>query len=256
MAPTPDAFRALARSSPWRFTTLHFTHRRADMEPVEAWLTRPGHLRVRLADGTEQVEEGVPYTTSVLTLAEGPLDRVPPGEGAKPGLAPRGPVQASDPDRAPQSVAPRLREDGLVAKRPEGFDIDYDDPMWQDYAWVAMLDPVELSAGVEVDDVRVWEWRGRTTWTATARAVEGYDPRCSCCALLWGEVSDAIDADGAGGSPAGGWPDVRSYPTAYEISLDVETGVVVDLTPVGVTRERLGFSNEIHQVGHGPTGPP
>ncbi|WP_223286399.1 hypothetical protein [Kocuria atrinae] len=28
IAPEAEDFRALARSSPWRFTTLHFTHRR------------------------------------------------------------------------------------------------------------------------------------------------------------------------------------------------------------------------------------
>ena len=44
VAPGPDDFRALARSSPWRFGTLHFTHRADGEDPVEAWLTRPGHL--------------------------------------------------------------------------------------------------------------------------------------------------------------------------------------------------------------------
>lgn len=43
IAPSAEYFRALARSSPWRFTTLHFTHRRQraggsapDGKPMEA----------------------------------------------------------------------------------------------------------------------------------------------------------------------------------------------------------------------------
>ncbi|MCT1802932.1 hypothetical protein M3B51_09060 [Kocuria carniphila] len=47
IAPGAEDFRALARSSPWRFTTLHFTHRHQWVggsapagEAVEAWLDR------------------------------------------------------------------------------------------------------------------------------------------------------------------------------------------------------------------------
>src|SRR4051812_38439267 len=99
---------ALARSSPWLWRTLHFTHRSGHLGEVEAWLRRPGRLMVRTADGTEhRVYE-----------------------------APR-PV-------APEDVEPFRRPDGLVAERPDGAEIDYDDPMWQSYSWVAMLDPVEL----------------------------------------------------------------------------------------------------------------
>ncbi|MBM6399452.1 hypothetical protein [Phycicoccus sonneratiae] len=50
-APTEECFRALTRPGPWRFTTLRFTHRRADGEQVEAWLRRPGWLRVRTSAG-------------------------------------------------------------------------------------------------------------------------------------------------------------------------------------------------------------
>jgi hypothetical protein len=74
-APGEDDFRALARSSPWRFTTLHLTHHRSDPGPagrpspwpVEAWLTRPWHLRVRTADGHVEEVTGLPYTMSYLT---------------------------------------------------------------------------------------------------------------------------------------------------------------------------------------------
>ncbi|MGY1693390.1 MULTISPECIES: hypothetical protein [unclassified Geodermatophilus] len=53
--PDADAFRALARSSPERWTTLRFTERRrhgwAWSEPVRAWLRRPDLLRVEDATG-------------------------------------------------------------------------------------------------------------------------------------------------------------------------------------------------------------
>lgn len=149
MEPTEDIFRALARSSPWRFTTLHFTHRWDGRDPVEAWLTRPGHLRVRLVDGSERVAEGVPYTTGTLRLQDGASAR-PRRWLAREGPLRRRRPRAAEVVRSPQSVQPRLRPDGLVAQRPS--EPDYDDPMWTSYAWVAMLDPVELSAGVEVAD--------------------------------------------------------------------------------------------------------
>ncbi|WP_141233673.1 hypothetical protein [Geodermatophilus saharensis] len=57
--PDADAFRALARSSPERWTTLRFTERRrrgwAWSEPVRAWLRRPDLLRVEDATGRVHV---------------------------------------------------------------------------------------------------------------------------------------------------------------------------------------------------------
>lgn len=201
-APGPDDFRALALSSPWRFGTLHFTHRAEGEDPVEAWLRRPGHLEV-LTRGERHEETGVPYTRSALYLPEPPLA---PGAGAEPGLAPRTEVGETVPFPrvTPQSVEPVRRPDGLVAVRPDAIEIEYDDPMWQNYRWVAMLDPVELSHGVEVSEVQVRERFGRATWTASVRALressegagDGYDPRCSCCPLLFGEVSQELEFGG------------------------------------------------------------
>ena len=149
----------------------------------------------------------------------------------------------------PQSVLPARRDDGLVLERPSG--LDYDDPMWQNYRWVAMLDPVELSHGIEVSAVAAAERLGRMTWTATCRAIpgkdEGYAPRCSCCPLLFGEVSQSMEFD----DPAV----VREreptvgYPTSYGVSLDVETGIVVEVEPHDGDRRHNVFSNEIHDVG-------
>lgn len=248
VAPGPDDFRALARSSPWRFGTLHLTHRAEGEEPVEAWLTRPGHLEV-LAGGERHVETGVPYSRTVLHLQE------PPRWGAEPGLAPRE-EPGNPPIRPPQSFEPRRRDDGLVLERP--FEADYDDPMWGNYRWVAMLDPVELSHGVEVTEVHARERLGRLTWTATVRALpesaedagDGYDPRCSCCPLLFGAVSQALEF--AGGSHVPGEEDMAGYPSAYWVSVDVETGIVVDVEPQDGDHPDQAFANEIHAVGRLP----
>lgn len=260
-APGPDDFRALARSSPWRFGTLHFTHRAAGDEPVEAWLRRPGHLEV-LAGGERHVETGVPYTRSILYLEEPAtgLRRLLPRRRslrprwwrAAPGQAPRDET-VDPPVRPPQALEPVRRSDGLVRERP--FEADYDDPMWGNYRWVAMLDPVELSHGVEVSEVHARERLGRLTWTATVRALpesaedagDGYNPRCSCCPLLFGAVSQALET--AGGGPRPSEDKVAGYPSAYRVSLDVETGVVVDVEPQDGDHPEQAFTNEIHAVG-------
>ncbi len=169
-APTEDRFRALARSGPWRFTTLRFTHRRADGESVDALLRRPGWLRVRTASGAEHVVTGVPYARQVLHLDGRPAVPID--------------------DVLPADVAVDLDPDGFVAVRPTAVAILWDDPMWRSFDWVAMLDPVELSTGTVVRELAATTRHGRETWWARMSASDGYDPRCDCCPLLGGEVAE------------------------------------------------------------------
>jgi hypothetical protein len=226
--PTIDTYRALARSSPWRWRTLHFT-RHSDLGPTEAWLRRPGELVVRLPDGSDQYVVGAPYTVA-RAIRSSPAGVVPIDSWAE-----------VDPD-----PRPTFRPDGFVAERPGDYHLEHGDPMWQNYTWTAMLDPDELSHDVDVDGVRVGELHGREVWWARLRAREGYDPRCGCCPLLWSEVAARVEyADE---------PDrleqfaARGYPEGHDVALDVQTGVVVALEPVARDPHGAAFTVEILQV--------
>jgi hypothetical protein len=171
--PDADDFRALARSSPERWSTLRFTERRRRgwtwAEPVRAWVRRPDRMRVEDAAG-------------------------------------------------------RLLEVVI------GTDGD-DDPMWQDYRWVAELQPRELADGrdpdtgrpagpaLEVDSLREVEHAGRPAWEAMVVPTADYEPRCGCCPLLRSRRIDGLEW--------GSVPDGVEYPSAHLVRLDVVTGVCV-----------------------------
>ncbi|MEQ7848302.1 hypothetical protein [Nocardioides kribbensis] len=196
MEPTPDRFRALARSGPWRWRTLEVRFVEGTAAPAEASLDRArGTLVVRDPRGIHHVA-AAPHSA--------------PGR--------------------PWAVTPALDADGLVASRPTHATadrrIDYADAMWQSYLWVAVLDPVELSSGVLLDDLRAGEVAGRSVWWARAVPVEGYDPTCSCCPLLWSRVSDRLEY--------GEERDLTGidYPSAHDVALDLGTGAVVRVVPL------------------------
>jgi hypothetical protein len=167
--PDADDFRALARSSPDRWTTLRFTERRRRgwtwSGPVRAWLRRPDLLRVEDVEG-------------------------------------------------------RL----LGVVREVGADHD---PMWQDYRWVAELQPRELADGLgdaseaplAVEDVREVEHAGRPAWEALVVPTEGYEPRCGCCPLLRSRRIDVLEW--------GSVDDATEYPTVHLVRLDRRTGTCV-----------------------------
>jgi hypothetical protein len=116
--------------------------------------------------------------------------------------------------------------------------------MYRDYQWVAMLDPVELSRHVAVGDVRSADLVGREVWWARVRPEEGYSPRCSCCALLWSEIT-ARDAYGDEPDRLARFA-AEGYPSATDVALDLQTGVVVRLEPIGGTVR--SFRLLIHEV--------
>jgi hypothetical protein len=212
--PTADDFRALARSSPWRWSTLRFTVRwpgdpyRTDA--LRAWLRRPDVARVETVEGElRQIVRERGTQVGVLTSDGGRTSRLPwPGEGPR----------------------PELRPDGLVAARPSSWDVSYDAPMYQDYRWVAMLDPVELAdgrfeesgdragPGPDIAEVREVEHGGRPAWEARVTTTAGYEPRCGCCPLLRSREVDEAEW---------GAPLLEAYPASYRVRLDVRTGVCV-----------------------------
>ena len=199
----------------------------AGLPAVRAWLRRPDLLRVERLDGTLDlvVREERPRSAGMALTVD----------GGRP-LPPR---------PLPGAVRPVYDVDGLVEQRPE--DVDCDDPMYQSYDWVAMLDPVELSAGVALEAVREVSHRGRPAWEAVAHPGVGYDPRCSCCPLLPSAESDRLEAEGGGLTMRDHDPGLL-YAEAHRVRLDVETGVCVLTEEVGGTRAGYGHDVEIEAV--------
>ena len=216
--PTPSAesFSALARSSPWLWSTLRFTARGLPDQgfpPVRAWLRRPDRLRVEALDGQlRQIVRQAGPAVAVLSSHGGfPRDAVPDG--------------------------PLLRADGLVERRP-GDRWAYDAPMYQNYRWVALLDPLELADGIDrdtgatvpalvVDDVREVEHGGRPAWEAVVRTTPAYEPRCGCCSLL-----RSLEVDIQEFGPRSEHV-LEDYPELHRVRLDVETGVCVSAEGIG-----------------------
>jgi hypothetical protein len=222
-----DSYRALARSSPWRWRTLHFSHRDSMFGGVQAWVRRPLELMVRPSGRSEEYVSGLPYTYSTVRVTDG------------------GPAPEPPPHRLPHEVVPTFRPDGLVAERPSTFDVDYDDPMWGNYSWVAMLDPVELSHHVTVTDLREEQVAGRPAWRAFLVAEPGYLPTCggNCCELLYSEAGLMSDFDDPSRVPEA-WRG-RHYPDGYDVALDLATGVVVRCRPVGGDDDAPWLENDI-----------
>src|SRR3712207_3511818 len=146
--------------------------------------------------------------------------------------------------------APALRPDGLVAQRPHR--LSYDDPMYQNYAWVAMLDPVELADGrvreeavrpgppLTLDAVTEVEHGGRPAWEAVVVPTSAYEPRCGCCPLLRTREVDLLEWDGENL--------LEEYAEAYRVRLDVQTGVCVLTREIGGRRPGHGHDLRIEAV--------
>jgi hypothetical protein len=128
-----------------------------------------------------------------------------------------------------QFPSPVLRPDGLVAERPWVGDVEYNAPLYNDYFWVALLDPVELTDGDDgpgtvVENVAEVDHFGRPAWEAVVRATEDYHPRCACCSLLRTRDTDLDWLPGA---------ELATYPDAYRVRLDVGTAVCVLTEAIG-----------------------
>lgn len=119
---TPERFVALARSSPWRWRSLRLRVLRGWGEPAfRALVRRPDGLRVEALDGrlirAERQERRRPKE---LTSTGRDAELVRPWAF---------------------ETVPTFDDDGFVRRRPSEHEAQYDDPMLQDYRWVAMLGP-------------------------------------------------------------------------------------------------------------------
>ncbi|HET7407174.1 MAG TPA: hypothetical protein VFJ21_08610 [Mycobacteriales bacterium] len=157
----------------------------------------------------------------------------------------------------PDAPQPLLRADGLVSARPDRFpsETSYDAPMYRDYFWVAMLDPVELAdghspdadaslPGTEIDSVAEVQHAGRPAWEAIMRPTPAYEPRCTCCSLLCSREVDVAEAE----SGAGDKVVLDEYPEACRVRLDVGTGVCVLTEPIGGSTPGSGHELRIEAV--------
>lgn len=230
-----ETFRALARSSPWRWRSVELTRQlvgdaiTAD-GAVRAWIDRPGRMRVVDHEGNEHLVDESPADRGLVFAVSSDGEPAEPSKVTVP--------------LDPESPAPVRRSDGLVAQRPSDVTVAYDDPMYENYLWVAMLDPVELSDdGVDVLSVSPAVREGRETFEATVRPTTAYNPRCTCCALLFGEVAaELLRAEG------GPEPEERAFADAFAVALDVETGICVELRELGGDDDGAGFDVTIAAV--------
>ncbi|MGJ7440936.1 hypothetical protein [Aquipuribacter sp. MA13-6] len=186
-----------------------------------------------LADGSVSTEDGgrggrdpaVPPVRLVPPVSGGPLDGGPPDGGPLDGGPPDGgPLDGGPPDGGPLDGGP---PDGgpLDGGPPDGGPLDGGPPDG------GPLDGGPPDGG-PADAARAVDHQGRAAWEAVVAPTAAYDPRCSCCPLLPGEVaSRRLLADG-GASPARLDGASSGWPTAHRVRLDAATGVVVELEQV------------------------
>ena len=247
-SPTPDRFRGLARSSPWRWRSLAFdVHRRPLHGPehtVHAVVERGVGLEVRLADG--ELHRNAALRTSVAEVGPG--------------------AHRSGHRYLPYAweLPVAIGADGFVARRTPTTSTS-EDPMWQDYQWVAMLDPVELAdgqwrhpvaehdpdaappPGLDVHRLDAAVRHGRDTWWAEVSPRAEYEPRCSCCPLLFGRVSEDLEALGGGPTMRDRQPGL-TYATRYLVALDLVSGICVHVEHLDGDHAGRGFSVDILAV--------
>ena len=232
MDPSIERFRCLARSSPWRWSTLRYVKERDQSgrhnNRVRVLIRRPHLARVEQLDGTLlRVHRGEPQTVT-------PLSR---HGNAPPMTLPR-----------PSEVEVELDEVGLVRQRPGRWQLDTDTVMIGNYYDLAFLDPVELADGGDggpaatIEDLQVVDHRGRRAWEAVLRPTPAYDPLCPCCPLM---LSERFEDTELGLREAD--PDFV-YPDGHRVRIDVATGVCVFNQQLGGTRDGSGHDLAIEAV--------
>ena len=217
MEPTASRFRRLARSAPFRWHVLELEGTWGNGPPMRVRVERPDRVRVHDLSGRLLHDERHSSLSSGQVL---------------------GSDGRSWPSPPPPALVPELDEDGLVTTVRRPWDEGPEVPFWQDYRFVAVLDPYELSDGVEVLEVRAVEHGGRPAWEALLRPAEGYDPRCACCPLLLCLACDLAE----------GLPPRPGYAEAHRVRLDVGTGVCVLTEELGGPTAGSGHALVLREV--------
>ena len=203
MTPTAERFARLARSAPYRWRSLAFEGTWGPhVAAVRVRAQQPDRVRVERLDGAllHEGRQGSLGSSAVLTSG-----------------------RRAAPYTPPPAAAPVLDEDGLVLTPRRPWDDGPELPMWQDYRFVAVLDPYELSGGVEVLELAAVEHGGRPAWQALLRPTAEYSPRCACCPLMRTRDTDLAE----------GLEPLAGYADAHLVRLDVGTGVCVRVREVG-----------------------
>ena len=232
MEPTIERFRALARSSPWRWATLRYVVERdpsgRERGRIRVLIRRPKLARVEQLDGTLLgVHRDQPQTATPLSRRGKAPPVVLPG---------------------PSDVEVELDEVGLVRQRPGRWQLDTNTAMIGSYYDMALLDPVELADGGDdgpaatIEDLHVVDHRGRQAWEAVLRPTAGYDPLCLCCPLLLSELFEDAGLGLREDDPG------FVYPDGHRVRLDVATGVCVFIEQIGGTRSGSGHDITIEAV--------
>jgi hypothetical protein len=236
MAVSPDRFRRLAMSSPWRWRELTLLWQDGVDEPVRVAVGRPGRLRVEHLDGTviSQIDGPARVPGRVSWLRLGALGALATGgrdEMARPF------VWDTEPQRDPE---------GLVVQRASWAEVDDGEMLFSSYRFPAAMDPKELASGVRLAEVTERVWRGRLVWEAVAIPEPTYEPRCTCCPLLAGAVSAALfetERSGVSVDPPRGLPEEEFF-----VRLDAQTAGCVHVSRLDGTDPRVRLDVAIEQV--------
>lgn len=272
-----EDFRALARSSRVLWRSVRFTWRQERGAPWRRGVVRrPGGYRVetlehRLLGSGQEDPPAIGVGEWVVVDAPsgrravprrswgGPVPTVIYGQqdDGSP-IAPATAAQALTAARSLAPDAPVLRPDGLVARLSDDRWCD-SVPFFENYRWVAMLDPIELAdgdpyraaeaagacpeagqgppPGVDVGDLRKVDHHERPALEAVVTTTPAYDPRCGCCTLLNGRVAREIEESAYGG-PLPGYEEPGSAPDAqtFRVRLDRGTGICVLAEPLDGSR--------------------
>jgi hypothetical protein len=125
-----------------------------------------------------------------------------------------------------------------VGAPPSSWSVRPLEPYATNYQWSAMLDPYELGECVAISDVRNADLFGRPAVVFVAHAASGYAPVCSCCPLVFSEVSQRLEYGDDWRAEPGEMPD------GVDVALDIATGIVVSDRHRGGRRGQW-FTNEI-----------